>query len=627
MGHALKEPPSGRSDGGEPAFSEAYLVSARYGECRCVSGKVLSIFQIACGINEALVNRRPPAGVTFADLPLAQVLAMVPKGRSFPVSRRRKRSPLDREAHLTIQPILLLRQEGLSLVLDGLKRLAWLRDRGSEYVRCVYITEKRASFFGREGIDVLDGKGRPLARDIKQQTLKASVPPSIEDRHAYAGEDYDPDIRPALAGTRRARLPEVPDEAAELPPKAPEGAEEVKKSRAGQIIERNRSLIEDTHLTTLAPHLATVKHCRIEMMFEMTPAAARSLGLNLGLGFQRVLDRDIKIGRDIFKKGNAGHSVYEIVLIRFLLRLFDFIEALHKQMRAAALVKPRTSSANNGAINPRVGHTIVAQDPRYINTIGSFPDLSQKIKDWAEIATLTDGVYAHGVHERLFGIGLRLCRGAGADSLVEKEEHAYELLQATLKALRRAHLETGNSRDLRQHNNGKGTKSDLRSHLDMAADGEPSVSQSDRWDIDRTFRVLLALHARLNPAKIWRDETHLTLMYQWLIALGDLNRHGSMIVTCHMAQEFFLVQRFRSGGDNPALDAEWEMFDEALALAVSRHPAHAKVVHELVGLCAEGMKRARAQRVTFYNDGPVCLSPKPLSPETSKLAEAAIWLT
>lgn len=626
MGHALDEPPSGRSEGGEPGFSEAYLVSARYGECRRVGGKVLSIFQIACGINEALVNRRPPAGATFVDLPLAQVLALVPNGRTFPVSRRQKRSLRNPEAYLTVQPILLLRREKFGLVLDGLKRLAWLRDRGSQLVRCVYITEERAFYFGREGIDVFDGKGRPLARDDKQRSLKTSVPPSIDDRRAYAGESYDPDVRPALAGARRTRLPEVPEEA-ELPSTAPERPEAGKTSRAGQIIERDRRLIEDTHLTTLAPHLATVKNRRIEMLFEMTPAAARSLGLDLSPGFQRVLDRDIKIGRDIFKEGNAGYSVYEIVLIRFLLRLFDTIEALHKQMMAAGLIKRPSSSPKGGTVVPRVGHTIVAQDPRYINALGSFANLPQKMKDWADIATLSDGVYAHGVHEGLFGIGLRLCRSAGAGSLVEREEHAYELLQATLKALRRAHLQTGNSRDLRQYNNGKGLKRDLRSDLDLAATGEPSVTLPDPWDIDRTLRVLLALHARLNLAKIWRDETHLTLMYQWLIALGDLNRHGSMIVTCHMAQELFLVQRFRSAGDIPALDAEWAMFDEALALAVSAHSARANVVREIVDLCAKGMTKGRAQRVTIETDGPDCLDPKPLSLETSKLAEAAIWLT
>lgn len=626
MGHALREPPSGRSDSGEPAFSEAYLVSARYGECRRVGGKVLSIFQIACGINEALAKRRPPAGVTFVDLPLAEVLELVPNGRTFPVSRRQKRCLRNPEAYLTVQPILLLRREKFGLVLDGLKRLAWLRDRGSQLVRCVYITEERAFYLGREGIDVFDGKGRPLARDDKQRSLKTSVPPSIDDRRAYAGESYDPDVRPALAGARRTRLPEVP-EVAELPSTAPERPEAGKTSRAGQIIERDRRLIEDTHLTTLAPHLATVENRRIEMLFEMTPAAARILGLDLRPGFQRVLDRDIKIGRDIFKEGDAEHSVYEIVLIRFLLRLFDTIEALHKQMMAAGLIKRPSSSPKGDTVVPRVGHTIVAQDARYINALGSLPNLPQKVKDWADIATLSDGVYRHGVHEGLFGIGLRLCRGAGAGSLVEREEHAYELLQATLKALRRARLQTGNLRDLRQYNNGKGLKRDLRSDLDLAATGEPSVTLPDPWDIDRTLRVLLALHARLNPAKIWRDETHLTLMYQWLIALGDLNRHGSMIVTCHMAQEFFLVQRFRSGGDNPALDADWAMFDEALALAVSGRNARADVAREIVNLCAKGMTAGKAQRVMIKTDGPGCLDPKPLSLETSKLAEAAIWLT
>lgn len=627
MARALRETPSGRSDGGVPDFSEAYLVSARYGECRRVGGHVVSIFQIACGINEAIVGCRLPAGAVIENLPLTEVLDMVPRRRGLPISRRRKRPGFDTAAHLTVQPILLLQRETNRLVLDGLKRLLLLRKKRAAFVRCVIINEKQAFYLGREGIAVLDREGRPLALDKAQRTCKTTLPPSIDGNWPGPGEDYDPDIRPALAGPRRDVLPKVPEQEADLQSQGSENPEAGKMSRAGQIIERDRNLIEETFLTTLAPHLATVKHGRLEMMVEMTPYGASKLNLNLNPKFQCLLDRDIKIGRNIFNEGNAKHSVYEILLIRFLLHLFDTIESLHKQMMALGIRTPRAGRTNNGAKNPRVGHTIVAQDPRYLNAIGSFANLDQMMKKWSDIATLSHGVFAHGVHEGLFGIGLRLCRGSGAVSLVEQEEHAYELLQATLKALRPAHNQTGKSRDLRQHNNGKGSYSDLRSDLDHAVNGEPSKTQAERWHVDRVFRLLLALHARLNPAKIWRDETQLTLMYQWLIALGDLTRHGSMIVTCHMAQEFFHVQRLRSGGDNPALDAEWTMFDEAVEVAVSGHPASTHVVREIVDFCAKGMQLGRAQRVTINTDGPAFLNPKPLSKETSRLAEAAIWLT
>lgn len=613
MGYVLIEPPSGRIDFGEPVFSEAYLVSARYGECRRVGGKVLSIFQIACGINEALVNCRPEAGITIADRRLADVLEMIPNRRRYTAPDPSTLSSADREAYLTIQPILLIRLENSSLILDGLRRLEFLQEKGSKLVRCVQISEKRASYFGRAGIDVFDDKRRPIELDKKQRTLKGTLPPSIDDRDPYSGRIDDEEIRPALSKRRRDSVPKV--------------REEGQDGRARDIIERDRYLIEDAYLTTLAPHLATVKHRRIQLTMEMTAKDARKLSLDPQDGHQAVLDHDLKVDRNIFKKGNAGKSIHQIVLIRFLLTLFNTIETLHSRIKAAGLIAQQKSSAYNNIYNRRVGHMIVNDDPRYKNAIGSFPNLQEKMKDWRDIAELTAGVYASGLHEGLFEIGLRRCHGPGDHGLTLRENHAYSLLQATLKALRRAHNQTGNLRNHRQHNNGKPPKSNLRADLDQAVDGEPSVRNPEAWDVDRIFRLLLALHARLNPAKIWRDETHLTLMYQWLVVLGDLNRNGSMIVTCHMAQEFFFVHRFRSSGDNPDFNADWSFFDEALSLAVASHPARANVDAELVKLCATAMRTARATRVKLRSDSSACFEPTVLSPETSKLAEAAIWLT
>lgn len=617
MGRAFNEQPSGRVDGGKPDFSEAYLVSARYGECRRVGGKVLSIFQIACGINEAVVSCKLDEGITFADLKLADVIDMVPKGRRFIPSDRWEPSLSDQEAYLTVQPILLIKLETVTIVLDGLKRLELLQEKGSELVRCVLLSEKRAFHFGRKGISVFDDKGLLVELDIKQRTLKGSLPPSIDAREPYSGtdyfEEYDEDVRPALSGHRRAAVPRV--------------SEIGKVGRKGKIIERDKLLIEETHLASLAPHISCVRNRRLQIIMEIAAKDARKITLDPKGKINLVLDRDISADRNIFKHGNATKSAHEIILIRFLMTLFKTIETLHRELIETGLIEIEKSSSRKGIYNPRVGHTIVNRDQRYRHAMGSFADLQETIKDWSEIAELTSGAYAHGLNDGLFQLGLERCHGSGDHSAEIRIDHAYRLLQATLKTLRRAHVQTGHLRDLRQQNNGKAAKSDLRETLDRAVNSEPSEEDPKPWVVDRLFRALLALHARVNPAKLWLDDMHLTLMYQWFIALGDLHRCGSMIVTCHMAQEFFLVHGFRSSGDNPDFNRDWSYFDEALSLAVKKHPARENVVAELVHLCATAMVKGLATRVRLKADGGKCFEPATLSKEISVLAEAAIWLT
>lgn len=619
MGNALKERPSGRIDGGKPDFSEAYLVSARYGECRRVGSKVLSIFQIACGINESIITKKidKDSGITIADRQLSDVLKMVPKGRRFISPDQLEPSLPDQELYLTVQPILLIKLESTTIVLDGLKRLELLQEKGSELVRCVLLSEKRAFYFGRRGIDVFDDHGLLVEVTIKQRTLKGSLPPSIDALDPYAGtdyfEDYDEYVRPALSSHRRAAVPRI--------------GEIGKIGRAGRIIERDKLLIEETHLASLAPHLASVKNRRLQITMEMAARDARKVSLDPQGEINLVLDCDIRIDRNIFRHGNATKSSHEIILIRFLMTLFKTIEILHHEMIATGLIEKEKSSSYKGVYNPRVGHTIVNRDQRYKNAMGSFADLKEAIKDWSEIADLTSGVYAHGLNGGLFKLGLEHCHGSGDHGAEIRIDHAYTLLQATLKTLRRAHIQTGHLRDLRQQNNGKAAKGDLRATLDRVVNSEPSEEDPKPWVVDRVLRALLALHARVNPAKLWLEDIHLTLMYQWFIALGDLNRCGSMIVTCHMAQEFFLVHGFRSSGDNPDFNRDWSYFDEALSLAFEKHPARENAVAELVHLCATAMANGRASRVLLNADGGKCFEPATLLKEPSVLAEAAIWLT
>lgn len=610
----MKERPSGRVDGSKPDFSEAYLVSARYGECRCVNGKVLSIFQIACGINEAVVTRKQERRFTIWDLSMAAVEKAIPNGRRDKLRLVAAPANPDPLAYLFVQPLLVLRtKDNQLLLLDGIERFNLLQRRGSKNVRCVIVPERTAVHFGRRGIVVDDAKGRTEELDQRQRSLKGSLPPSIDAGNRYSGQEYDELQRPALSKKRRLSMPAL----------RPDGV----AGREKDIAKRDKYLIEHTVLVSPAPHVATIRNHRLHVRVELTKKSKVRRELDLNFENQELLDLIIAFSENVFKKGNAQYSLHEILLIRFLLNLFNKIEMLRATLVSSGLAQRQKSSSRDGVYNPRVGHTIVGEDSRYKEALGRFPDLSEKMKDWAEIPALTHGVYASGLHDGLFDIGLERHHGPRPHGLLTAENHAYALLQAALNALRRAENHTSDLRKIRQHNNGKGSKDELRFDLDYAAEGgDPPERILEEWDVDRSFRALLALHARLNPAKIWRDDTHLTLMYQWLVVLGDLNRHGSMIVTCHMAQEFYLVHGFRSCCENPALNSDWSLFDQALALAVANHPARSKATRELVDLCAAAMVKGRSARVLLDAGGEACFKSTHLSKEVSVLAEAAIWM-
>src|SRR6218665_3437093 len=107
-------------------------------------------------------------------------------------------------------------------------------------------------------------------------------------------------------------------------------------------------------------------------------------------------------------------------------------------------------------------------------------------------------------------------------------------------------------------------------------------------------------------------------MYQWLRAIGDLNRTGRMIVTCPMAQELFVVADLRSTPQRHEFKPDWILFDKALALSVTRKTHALTVLPELVGLCEDAMRGSYAQIVSLSHGDDRCFESKPLSLSASK---------
>lgn len=546
------------------------LAVTNFGECRIVHGDLIYVFSLACAYNEGLAtDKKKLLSAEPKDVPIATIYGAVPQ------DRRRHLVPLPQPPIMPTTPIspfqpCLLVKHPLGLVLaDGLDRLNQLILLGATHVPCVVISWDDCKEYG-------------------QVFEKFDDPPS--------GQRVLEQTRPPAQGSQTARR-----KANETGPVTSHAHKE-----AGDDL-RPTSLL----LLMPAPTIARMERGRVILKFNSFEEAKQSV-TPLDGGDEELVDAiDIipkKVPGDFGSTGPAGFSLQELTLILFLNLLLKFIGAL----------------VGNG----KAGRTIIAGLKNYRRWPRAPLDLNERMRTWRKFKADKCRYFSKSIPEDLFDLGVRWA--SGRESLCPKRRigHAFRLARETFKAHHLAKLIKINLRELCAINTPNARrKTTWQAILARAADGTGDSIHSRKYSVDVRYRMLLALLGRLNPAKIWRETTRDTLMYQWLIAIGDLNRTGQMIVTCLMAQELVQADYRRSVRQGLKVGPDWTLFDRALALAVNGKTYASTVRPELLDLCWKAMQGGYAQIVCLSDGENCCFESKPLSLDASKLVELPIMLT
>lgn len=545
------------------------LALAHFGECRLIHGDLIDIFSLACSYNEGLATGKKLLSAGPKDMPIATIHAAVPQGRwqhLLPLPR----PPIVPTGSIPrLQPCLLVEHPHGLVLADGLDRLNQLILLGASHVPSVTISWDECKEHG-------------------QVFEKFDDPPS--------GHRTLQQTRPPAPGSQTARR---------------------KVDETGPVTSHTHKASGDnqppTSLSLLmpAPTVARIEGGRLILKFNSFKKAEQSVTAlaNQDEELEKAIDiLPRKVPGDFSSTGAAGFSLQELTLILFINLLLKFIGDL----------------VGNG----KAGRTIIAGLKNYRRWPGAQRDLIERMRTWRKFKADKCRHFSKPIPEDLFDLGVNWTTGRERPCPKRRIGHAIRLARETFKAHYLAQLIKKNLRELSAINTPNARPNTTwQDILARAADGTGNAINSRSYSVDVRYRMLLALHGRLNPAKIWRETARDTLMYQWLIAIGDLNRTGQMIVTCLMAQELVQADYRRSVRPSRGFGPDWTLFDRALALAVTGK-THTSTVHpELLDLCWKAMQGSYAQIVSLSDGVDCCFESKQLSPEASKLVELPIMLT
>lgn len=545
------------------------LAIAHFGECHILHGDLIDVFSLACAYNEGVATGKKLLSAGPKDMPIATIHAAVPQGRwqhLLPLPR----PPIVPTGSIPLlQPCLLVEHPYGLVLADGLDRLNRAILLGASHVLCVTISWNECKKYGK----VFE---------------KFDDPPS--------GQRTLEQTRPPAPGSQTARL--------KVNETGPVTSQAHKASGNNQ---------PPTWLSLLmpAPTIARIEHGRLILKFNSFEDAKHSVPPldDQEEKLEKVIDiLPRKVPGDFGLTGPAGFSLQELTLILFLNMLLKFIGAL----------------VGNG----KAGRTIIAGLKNYRRWPSAPRDLNERMRTWRKFKADNCRYFSRPFPEDLFDLGVKWTTRQERPCHKRRIGHAIRLARETFKAHRLAYLIKKNLRELSAINtpDARG-KTTWQAILAKAADGTGNAINSRIYSVDVRYRMLLALHGRLNPAKIWRETARDTLMYQWLIAIGDLNRTGQMIVTCLMAQELIQADYWRSVRQGRGLGPDWTLFDRALALAVTGEICESTAHLELLDLCWEAMQGSYAQIVSLSDGVDYSFESKPLSLEVSKLVELPILQT
>lgn len=531
-------------------FCASDMASARFGEVRVDDGKPTLIFTIACFLNEEIASGD---GFPIHDIEIDVVRKSVPENRSqFLVQGPDGVEP--GSENLLYQPLLLVRDEdseGGYRMIDGLIRLNAQIRQGGSTVRCFILSP-----------DLVEKKGHtPLAGLWTQRTSKETTPPDSKPLIFGSGETAPP-VKAPIISTAHAIIRYLNPKAAH-----PDAISALPIAiTAATTDERTKRVT--VALDSIIP--SPVEWPRLKR--------ADQENLDVDLTFDPTLIR---------RRARAAMSFPELVLILYLLMLFQFIRRQSPDLKTN-----------------KAGHTIVSEDARYAKMVGAPKNIAETLKCWKKLRPGSGGPWLRPVHAGLAQIGLDWRTPHGVPAAETMRDHGFELIDAAFRALCLAETLRGHLHKVHSINGDKAPNSEeWRAILQLTADG--IVYQATRSDFEVFWadRALLALHGRFNPAKIWRDTTRDTLLYEWLIAIGDLVRGKRMVVTCLMAQELFIVDDIRSvPGQEHAVAPEWDLFEAALALAAGDAKRLGILRRDLILRCVDAMRGKCAMVLTMPRD-------------------------
>ena len=252
-------------------------------------------------------------------------------------------------------------------------------------------------------------------------------------------------------------------------------------------------------------------------------------------------------------------------------------------------------------------------------------DLQKAYNVWKALRPGEHGPWCKPLHQGLIDIGIKWRDKHGVVEPATFYDHGVELVETAFKALFLASELRSNVRKVHAFNFRGSNGDDWRAILELAVDGIAYKATRGDYEVCRPTRALLALHGRFNPAKIWRDTTRDTLLYEWLIAIGDLARTGRMVVTCHMAAHMFVADDIRSEpGQEHAISPEWDLFEQVLEMIAGDKARYTSLRRELILYCAQAMRGKCAIVLTIRTGRTAGFSHKELSLQESIIADTLI---
>lgn len=571
-----------KSKTSKPAvFNTLKLHPANFAEIGFAGSELISLYALDCALNQGLATGKTLLDEKVRRLSISTVTVAVPAGLKLPSWVK-----VNHPGKFRPQPVLIEHSTapGHYTLVAGADLVQVAADAGATHIACVVIPEYKALKIGRALIDDFD---RPPNGQV---SLDATMPDAVDMRQSYPGKD---------ASERPLDTREVgaKDEARS---QRPSGTGGPAVSQTG--ITHGLSPLANL-LLHLAVHSTTVEEG--EVVVRVNEAISGATTNKLSHDDQQGLDVLIEyVSREA---GAAGLSLHEFALTLLLYRLFQ-----------------RVKKMASGRDRRRAGHSI-AQDKRGDSHWPGSPPVFQ---NWVEARKdhflSSNEFWNKTIPDALFEACVALRYGVAEPTTDQLQGYLFQLIQVAFKALDLASRQTSILRDLHRANHTSKPRPIARRVVDQAVDGVPNPSIGESHQINEIDRFMLAVLGRLNSAKIWHDKAHQTLIFQWLVAIGDLNRTGKMIVTCLMAQELVLIDRERRM--KRSIDAGWIVFDAILALAVKERCGWNKAHRELVSLCEGAMRGSHGMIVSRTKWGSTVLDDTPMSETTSRAAETPILL-
>lgn len=275
----------------------------------------------------------------------------------------------------------------------------------------------------------------------------------------------------------------------------------------------------------------------------------------------------------------------------------------------------------------RAGHTLTETKRGDEVWHGSPTSFQNWIDVRGDLRSCSNKFWNASIPEELFRRCVALRYGVAMPTPGQLDAYLFKLIQAAFKALELASRQTSALRKLNAINDSlqdQPAYSEWRHIINQVVDGISDPQMGEAYQVNEVDRFMLAVLGRVNSAKIWRDKAHQTLMYQWLVAIGDLARTGQMVVSCLMAQEFVLVEIERHAGRD--FDAGWMVFHAVLGTAVEGRCSEAKAHRALLLLCQKAMAGSSGMIVSRTTWGREPLVGAPLDEAASIAADTPILL-